>query len=158
MKPVDIFPEVSEATSSMLILCMLLTACSAMPPLFHCLVVPSALTHTFLQVDHMTKLMLEGNKDESDDKENRKGNRRETWAPGLAGTHAHHMVDCALIQLLLRPFGHSLCCMRCSLCRACLNLLCASFTPWTGLFLHASGVMFCSAELRSLECNSFVHT
>ncbi len=35
----------------------------------------------------MTKLMLEGNKDESDDKENRKGNRRETWAPGLAGTH-----------------------------------------------------------------------
>ncbi|KAA6426660.1 MAG: CENPE type kinesin [Trebouxia sp. A1-2] len=37
------------------------------------------------KVDHMTKLMLEGNKDETDDKENRKGNRRETWAPGLAG-------------------------------------------------------------------------
>ncbi len=35
----------------------------------------------------MTKLMLEGNKDESDDKENRKDNRRETWAPGLAGTY-----------------------------------------------------------------------
>lgn len=34
----------------------------------------------------MTKLMLDGGRDDSEDKENRKGNRRETWAPGLAGT------------------------------------------------------------------------
>lgn len=34
----------------------------------------------------MTKLMLDGGRDENEDKENRKGNRRETWAPGLAGT------------------------------------------------------------------------
>lgn len=38
-----------------------------------------------VQVDHMTKLMLDGGREESEDKENRKENRRETWAPGLAG-------------------------------------------------------------------------
>ena len=38
-----------------------------------------------LQVDHMTKLMLDGGRDENGDKENREENRRETWAPGLAG-------------------------------------------------------------------------
>ena len=29
--------------------------------------------------------MLDGGRDENEEKENRKGNRRETWAPGLAG-------------------------------------------------------------------------
>ena len=33
----------------------------------------------------MTKLMLDGGRQEPEDKENRKENRRETWAPGLAG-------------------------------------------------------------------------
>lgn len=33
----------------------------------------------------MTKLMLDGGREEPEDKENRKENRRETWAPGLAG-------------------------------------------------------------------------
>lgn len=45
-----------------------------------------AVTYTCtLQVDHMTKLMLDGGREEPEDKENRKENRRETWAPGLAG-------------------------------------------------------------------------
>ena len=48
-----------------------------------------------LQVDHMTKLMLDGSRDESDDKENRKGNRRETWAPGLAGAHIQPASVCS---------------------------------------------------------------
>lgn len=51
----------------------------------------------------MTKLMLDGNNDESDDKENRKGNRRETWAPGLAGTHVHHVVDYATVAVNAVP-------------------------------------------------------
>lgn len=38
----------------------------------------------------MTKLMLDGGRDENEDKENRKGNRRETWAPGLAGNSPVH--------------------------------------------------------------------
>lgn len=38
----------------------------------------------------MTKLMLDGGRDENEDKENRKGNRRETWAPGLAGSAPVH--------------------------------------------------------------------
>ncbi len=54
-----------------------------------------------MQVDHMTKLMLEGGRDESEDKENRKGNRRETWAPGLAGAHSAH-----LVCLLPTPHTH----------------------------------------------------
>ena len=45
-----------------------------------------------VQVDHMTKLMLKGDRDESEDKENRKGNRRETWAPGLAGAQLAYSV------------------------------------------------------------------
>lgn len=38
----------------------------------------------------MTKLMLDGGREENEDKENRKGNRRETWAPGLAGESILH--------------------------------------------------------------------
>lgn len=73
----------------------------------------------------MTKLMLEGNKDESDDKENRKGNRRETWAPGLAGTH----VPPQSITML----------------HALLSVLYASCCALTELILHVVGVMHCSA-------------
>ena len=44
------------------------------------------------QVDHMTKLMLDGGREEPEDKENRKENRRETWAPGLAGDASSQLV------------------------------------------------------------------
>ena len=40
-----------------------------------------------LQVEHMTELMLKGGRDDTDQEgPSSKGNRRETWAPGLAGT------------------------------------------------------------------------
>ena len=39
-----------------------------------------------LQVEHMTELMLKGGRDDTDQEgPSSKGNRRETWAPGLAG-------------------------------------------------------------------------
>ena len=67
--------------------------------------VGNMLTCLSLQVDHMTKLMLEGGRDESEDKENhRKENRRETWAPGLAGTVSRHVhVSIVCTQKLMSP-------------------------------------------------------
>ena len=39
-----------------------------------------------LQVEHMTELMLKRGRDDTDQEgAGSKGNRRETWAPGLAG-------------------------------------------------------------------------
>lgn len=41
---------------------------------------------SLLQVEHMTELMLKGRRDDTDQEvPSSKGNRRETWAPGLAG-------------------------------------------------------------------------
>lgn len=40
---------------------------------------------SLLQVEHMTELMLKGGRDDTDQEAPSKGNRRETWAPGLAG-------------------------------------------------------------------------
>ena len=47
---------------------------------------PLQLSVGLLQVEHMTELMLKGGRDDTDQEgPSSKGNRRETWAPGLAG-------------------------------------------------------------------------
>ena len=101
----------------------------------------------------MTKLMLEGNKDESDDKENRKGNRRETWAPGLAGTHVlPHGRLCNCCSACCAPFSiHYAACTASRVKQVSLYASCCTLTE---LILYASGVYF--AQLKCIALSAII--
>ena len=90
------------------------------------------LTCPRVQVDHMTKLMLEGGRDESEDKENhRKENRRETWAPGLAGTSSRH------------AHASNICAYHCCLLQPCYRFLHQNLGPSIQLLTHRSWLTSC---------------
>ncbi len=67
-----------------------------------------------MQVSGLTRLMMEGKKDEAGGAGGRRENRRETWAPGIAGGAALNTAVDRLFAMLSKPSTAPLpCCAAC---------------------------------------------